>query len=124
MNTQARARLVFMCLLMLPNSQILTLGFLIIGDVKAPSKPIDVLAVMFDLEGFTNFARQVDPQLTVPSFLSDFLEWLFTAIKNQLIISKSTAKHNKLTIDEGKGILWAELPFFSKFMGDGVLFLW
>jgi len=83
-----------------------------LGDIKTPSKPIDVLAVMFDLEGFTNFARQVDPQLTVPNFLSDFLEWLFVAIKKQLII------------DEDQGTLWAELPFFSKFMGDGILFLW
>jgi class 3 adenylate cyclase len=95
-----------------------------LGDVKVPSKPIDVLAVMFDLEGFTNFARQVDPQLTIPNFLSDFLEWLFTAIKNQLIISEGLAKYKKLSLEESESILWAELPFYSKFMGDGVLFLW
>jgi class 3 adenylate cyclase len=94
-----------------------------LGDIQAPSKPLDLLAVMFDLEGFTDFTRQVDPQLTVPKFLSDFLEWLFEAIKKALIIEEATAKINKLGA-RGKSILWAELPFFSKFMGDGVLFLW
>lgn len=95
-----------------------------LGDVKAPSKPIDVLAIMFDLEGFTNFARQVDPQLTVPTFLSDFLEWLFTAIKSQLTMAEHMTKNKKIATAKDKSILWAELPFFSKFMGDGVLFLW
>lgn len=83
-----------------------------LGDIRSPSQPIDVLAVLFDLEGFTNFTRQVDPQLTTPLFLSDFLEWLFKALKKQLIR------------DEKRGALWAEFPFFGKFMGDGVLFLW
>lgn len=83
-----------------------------IGDLKAPSKPIEVLAVMFDLEGFTTFTRQVDPQLSIPSFISDFFNWLFEKIKEEMIDKKQ------------KGTLWAELPIFSKFMGDGVLFLW
>lgn len=83
-----------------------------IGDLKAPSKAIDVLSVWFDLEGFTNFTRQVDPQLTIPSFIYDFFTWLFNSIKKSI------------TAEEQENILWAELPFFSKFMGDGVLFLW
>lgn len=83
-----------------------------LGDLKTPSKPVDVLAVLFDLEGFTTFTRQVDPQLTVPSFVSDFLDWLFDTIKGEL------------AFDAKQQLLWAELPFFSKFMGDGVLFLW
>lgn len=81
-----------------------------LGDIQRPSQPIDALAVLFDLEGFTDFTRQVDPQLTVPTFLSDFLHWLFEDIKKELI-------------SEGNE-LFAELPFFSKFMGDGVLMLW
>jgi class 3 adenylate cyclase len=87
-------------------------GLLKLGDINTPTHPVDVLAVVFDLEGFTHFTRQIDPQLTVPAFLADFLAWLFAAIRGQLVQKEATAT------------LWAELPFFSKFMGDGVLFLW
>ncbi|KAA9353024.1 hypothetical protein [Larkinella humicola] len=83
-----------------------------IGDLKTPSKPVEVLAVIMDLEGFTTFTRQVDPKLAIPSFVSDFFNWLFDKIRDEMHISKE----NKT--------LWAELPFFSKFLGDGVLFLW
>lgn len=83
-----------------------------IGDLKAPSKSSEVLSVVFDLEGFTNFIKQVDPQLTIPNFISDFFNWLFNEIKQQI------------SDQEQEATLWAELPFFSKFMGDGVLFLW
>ncbi|MBD3347469.1 MAG: hypothetical protein GF401_20625 [Chitinivibrionales bacterium] len=83
-----------------------------IGDLQAPSEPSEVLAVVFDLEGFTDFTRQVDPQLAIPNFISEFFSWLFTNIKECMI-------------DKQQGnVLWAELPFFSKFTGDGVLFLW
>lgn len=83
-----------------------------IGDLKAPSKAVDVLSVWLDLEGFTNFTKQVDPQLTIPSFIFDFFNWLFNKIKGSFIR------------DAEENALYAELPFFSKFMGDGVLFLW
>ncbi|MCK4222909.1 hypothetical protein KAX01_01315 [Candidatus Bathyarchaeota archaeon] len=83
-----------------------------IGDLNVPSKPIEVLSVMFDLEGFTTFTRQVDPHLSIPNFVSDFFNWLFSKIKEELIDKKQ------------ENVLWAELPFFSKFMGDGALFLW
>lgn len=83
-----------------------------IGDLKAPSKSIEVLSVLFDMEGFTHFTKQVDPQLTIPLFISEFFDWLFNSIIESLV-------------DEDQdNTLWAELPFFSKFMGDGVLFLW
>jgi hypothetical protein len=85
-----------------------------LGDVRTPSRPVDVLSVVFDLEGFTHFThftRQIDPQLTVPAFLSSFLQWLFDAVRRPLVQREASAT------------LWAELPFFSKFMGDGVLFL-
>ena len=83
-----------------------------IGDLRAPSKTIEVLSVSFDLEGFTTFTKQVDPHLTIPNFISDFFNWLFNNIKYSM------------RDQEQENILWAELPFFSKFMGDGVLFLW
>lgn len=44
-----------------------------IGDLKEPSRPIEVISVVFDLEGFTNFIKQVDPQLSIPNYISDFL---------------------------------------------------
>jgi len=83
-----------------------------IGNLKAPSKPIEVLSVVFDLEGFTNFTSQIDPQLSIPNYISEFFHWLFRQIRTEL---KVPGKEN---------IMWAELPFFSKFMGDGALFLW
>ena len=81
-----------------------------IGNIKAPSKPIEVLSVVFDLEGFTNFTKQVDPQLSIPNYISDFFDWLFFQIREELVVAEN--------------VLWAKLPFFSKFMGDGALFLW
>jgi class 3 adenylate cyclase len=83
-----------------------------IGDLKRPSKSIEVISIFFDLEGFTNFTKQVDPQLSIPNFISDFFNWLFDNIKKEI------------TQNNGENILWAELPFFCKFMGDGALFLW
>jgi class 3 adenylate cyclase len=82
-----------------------------IGDLNEPSKPIEVLSVVFDLEGFTNFTKQVDPQLSIPNYISDFFNWLFAQIKESITDRKDKK-------------LWSEFPFFSKFMGDGALFLW
>ncbi|MGP8051892.1 MAG: hypothetical protein ACLPYB_14940 [Desulfobaccales bacterium] len=87
-------------------------GLLNIGDLKRPSKSIEVISIFFDLEGFTKFTKQVDPQLSIPNFISDFFNWLFDNIKNEITENKK------------ENILWAELPFFCKFMGDGALFLW
>ena len=83
-----------------------------VGNLKLPSKAIEVLSVMFDLEGFTDFTKQIDPQLTIPNFISEFFWWLFNRIRNEL------------TVKENDNILWAEFPFLAKFMGDGALFLW
>jgi hypothetical protein len=85
-----------------------------LGKIEAKSKQIEALSVMFDLEGFTNFCKQIDPQLAVSEFLSKFLEWIFSQIKLELI---------NQTFDEGYET-FASLPFLSKFMGDGLLFLW
>jgi len=69
---------------------------------------------VFDLSGFTTFCSQVDPHLSVPGYLSGFLDWLFDGIKKMFV---------KRSYKEGKR-LWANLPFLAKFLGDGVLFLW
>jgi class 3 adenylate cyclase len=85
-----------------------------LGDImqEAASKP--AIAALFDLQGFTIFCKQIEPHLSVPIYLSGFLAWIFDAIK------KETARKRYK-----KGItLWHDLPFFTKFMGDGLLVLW
>jgi len=85
-----------------------------IGDFEGFPEQKDVIAAVFDLEGFTDFCACVDPQLYVPRFLKEFLDWLYESIREVF-----TKKTNKKEV-----ILDAELPFFSKFLGDGVLFMW
>jgi len=85
-----------------------------LGNLAVPSTEVDAIAAMFDLAGFTDFCSQADPHLAVPEYLSRFLEWMFTEIKQDIVQKSQT---------EGEG-LWTDLPFMSKFMGDGVLFLW
>ncbi len=74
----------------------------------------NTLAAVFDLEGFTSFSSQSDPQLFVPKFINEFVKWLFGALSS-------------FSIEEEKDDivrLFAPLPFFAKYLGDGVLFLW
>ena len=85
-----------------------------LGNISLPSNEVEAIAAVFDLSGFTNFCNQVDPHLEVPKYLSRFLDWLFNEIKQSFVQRK---------YKEGK-ILWTELPFLAKFLGDGVLFLW
>jgi hypothetical protein len=56
----------------------------------------------------------MDPQLSVPEYLSEFLNWIFDQVKVELIYKNH---------DEGYET-WADLPFLSKYLGDGILFLW
>jgi hypothetical protein len=85
-----------------------------LGKIETKSKQIEALSVIFDLEGFTKFCEQRDPQLVVPEYLSEFLKWLFQKIKDGL---------KRKEFSEGYQT-WADLPFLSKYLGDGVLFLW
>ncbi len=85
-----------------------------LGKIDSQSKQVNALSVIFDLEGFTNFCKQIDPQLAVPEYLSEFLKWIFTEIKSELIRKKHTEGYQT----------WADLPFLSKYLGDGILFLW
>jgi len=85
-----------------------------LGDISLPAKEVEALAAVFDLSGFTDFCSKVDPHLSVPKYLSRFLDWLFDAIRLELT-AKSYPKSKAL---------WAEVPFLAKFLGDGVLFLW
>jgi class 3 adenylate cyclase len=85
-----------------------------LGDIGEKSRRIDVIVAVFDLSGFTGFCNQIDPHLSMPIFLKEFLHWLFEEIKSQIAAEKI----------EGGTVLYAVLPFFAKFTGDGVLFLW
>ena len=85
-----------------------------LGDIAAPSAPTEAIAAVFDLAGFTNFCRQIEPQLSVPQYLNSFLIWLFKQLRDEMRES-----------DQGdKVVLWAHLPFFVKYLGDGLLVLW
>jgi class 3 adenylate cyclase len=90
------------------------LGVLDLGDLSTPSKAVEAICAIFDLGGFTDFCRQVDPHLAVPVFMRTFLDWLFNQLKVESIRSKV----------EGGAAVWTEMPFFAKFMGDGALILW
>jgi hypothetical protein len=76
-----------------------------IGNLKEPSKPIEVLSVVFDLEGFTNFTKQVDPQLSIPNYISDFFNWLFAEVKRrrrtpQQAVGHARRRRRLIEIDE------------------------
>ncbi|MFC1462533.1 hypothetical protein ACFLQU_02900 [Verrucomicrobiota bacterium] len=48
-----------------------------LGDMSKQGTPIDALAAIVDLEGFTAFCNQIDPHLVVPDFLRRLMQWLF-----------------------------------------------
>jgi hypothetical protein len=85
-----------------------------LGDLSKDGKYFEALAAIFDLEGFTSFCNQIDPHLVIPEYLNSFLGWLFKELSDEFK-HKQAGKHTSL---------WAQLPFFAKFLGDGVLFLW
>lgn len=85
-----------------------------LGDLSTKARRVEAMAAVFDLEGFTNFCKQTDPHLSVPVYLSRFLDWLIHQLKVE-----SIAKNYR----EGAR-LWHPLPLFLKFMGDGLLVLW
>ena len=85
-----------------------------LGDIGKPSTTTNAICAVFDLQGFTNFCKQIDPQLSVPLYLSGFLDWIFGTIRAETVEKKLT---------EGMQ-LWHDLPFYTKFLGDGLLILW
>jgi class 3 adenylate cyclase len=85
-----------------------------LGDISKEAETVEAIAAIFDLEGFTAFANQHDPHLEMPEYLHAFLHWLFDKV-----VKEFTIKGLKDDM-----LMWSALPFFAKFMGDGVLFLW
>ena len=85
-----------------------------LGELTSAAAATDAIAAVFDLEGFTNFCKQIEPHLSVPVFLRQFLDWMMNQMKAEML-------HKEYP--EGVS-LWGPLPFFVKFMGDGLLVLW
>ena len=85
-----------------------------LGDVARDGEYVQALAAIFDLEGFTDFCGQNDSHLVIPEFLSRYLHWLFATLAEQLRVDET----------ESSVRLWARMPFYAKFLGDGLLFLW
>src|SRR5215217_2693774 len=83
-------------------------------DILANKETFEALAVIVDLKDFTVFCDQRDPHLVVPQFVKSFLEWLFERLRAQLLMEE----------EANNVVLWSHLPFFGKFLGDGVLFIW
>ena len=84
------------------------------GDIDQESRSISAIAALFDLQGFTTFCGQIEPHLSIPVFLNSFLTWIFDSIRNE------TLREDKVE----EALLWHDLPFLTKFMGDGLLILW
>ena len=85
-----------------------------LGNIDSKSQSFESIVVIFDLNGFTNFCNQTESHLQIPEFLGLFLDWMFRQIKEETTFS---------TYEHGYGI-YSKLPFFCKFMGDGVMFIW
>ncbi|MDD5629525.1 MAG: hypothetical protein PHU21_10710 [Elusimicrobia bacterium] len=89
-------------------------GILGLGDISREGTAVEALAAIYDLEGFTAFCGQDDSDLFVHDFLAQFLAWLFAQ-------TAQSFTHEK---NDEEVLVWGRLPFFAKFLGDGVLFLW
>ena len=85
-----------------------------LGDLSKDGKYINALAAFLDLQGFTEFCNQLDSHLVIPEFIEKYSSWIFTEIATQF---------NEGTTN-GRIKIWGSLPFYAKFLGDGILFLW
>ena len=83
-------------------------------NLSTTGETFAAMTVILDLKDFTEFCDQRDPELEVPRFIKQFLNWLFKRLSEELLQRP----------EKGKVILSSHLPFFGKFLGDGVLFLW
>lgn len=85
-----------------------------LGDLSKDGKYINALSAFVDLQGFTDFCNQVDSNLVIPEYLTKYLTWLFNEIAMKF---KEGDYEDHIKI-------WGKLPFYAKFLGDGVLFIW
>ncbi len=85
-----------------------------LGDISRSGEYTQALAAFLDLEGFTDFSNQVDSHLVIPEFMKVYLAWIFSTISE---MHKEGESADRVSI-------WGSLPFYAKFLGDGLLFLW
>jgi len=85
-----------------------------LGDLSLNGKYVNALAAFLDLQGFTHFCNQLDSHLVIPEFIKKYTTWLFDEVAEQFKEGSS----------DGRVKVWGALPFYAKFLGDGVLFLW
>jgi class 3 adenylate cyclase len=85
-----------------------------LGDISKRGEYVQALAAFLDLEGFTDFSNQVDSHLVVPEFMTQYLTWTFNSLSELFKEGES----------DGRVRVWGSLPFYAKFLGDGLLFLW
>lgn len=69
-------------------------------------RTVQSVCAVFDLEGFTAFCDQAEPELVVPKFLEEFGCWLHS------------------TLEERAADSLTPRYLFDKFLGDGYMFLW
>ena len=85
-----------------------------LGDISIDGKYVNALSAFLDLQGFTKFCNQSESHLVIPEFLSRYCDWVFQELGEQFVESNT----------EGRVKIWGSLPFYTKFLGDGILFLW
>lgn len=92
-----------------------------LGNLSKDGSLHNGLAAVFDLEGFTRFCNQVDSHLVVPLFTRTFLAWMFTTLREMVIVDRE--HYDEAPPDESITVYGA-LPVYAKFLGDGILLLW
>jgi class 3 adenylate cyclase len=85
-----------------------------LGDISKEGEYVQALVAFCDLEGFTDFCNQVDSHLVIPEFMTRYIGWVFESLAD-----KAKEGENGDTIR-----IWGSLPFYMKFLGDGLLFMW
>jgi len=85
-----------------------------LGDISKEGRYVQALVAFLDLEGFTEFCNQVDSHLVIPEFMTRYIGWVFECLAEK-------AKEGE---DGDRIQLWGSLPFYMKFLGDGLLFMW
>ena len=85
-----------------------------LGDISKEGRYVQALVAFCDLEGFTDFCNQVDSHLVIPEFMTRYIQWVFDYLAEEL---KEGAETDTIRI-------WGSLPFYMKFLGDGLLFMW
>jgi hypothetical protein len=85
-----------------------------LGNVSQQGKYIQALVAIYDIENFTAFSNQIDSHLVLPEFLKRYLEWFFDTLRMSFVEGES----------EDRVTIWGSLPFFVKFLGDGLLLIW